>query len=134
MRTIKFRGKQVDNGKWVYGSLVIQPDGEAYIIQYDEQEFNDIYGMDGEEHYIVDPETVGQYTGLEDKNGKKIYEGDVISIIWDSPLEKSEAEIIYSEDEFGWNYISSGCKHPRNPLLEIKEEDWEIEVIGNIHE
>ena len=121
-REILFRGKRTNNGEWVEGWVTSQfkkhTEGELLTrIQ------SNVFGV-GE--HLVDTETVGEYTGLTDKNGKKIFEGDIVSGYFDH--EKIVGYIFYGSDaKF---FIQ------RKGLFGIElnnAEDW-VEVIGNIHE
>lgn len=73
MREIEFRGKRKDTGEWVYGS-VVPTNGAPFIVQ-----MNHLGELLPRDCHEVIPETVGQLTGLKDKNGVKIYEGDTMS-------------------------------------------------------
>ena len=81
MREILFRGKRIDNGEWVEGFLVKHPsavhigDYSPWFISVPPKDPDDSGGL-----YNITPETVGQFTGLTDKNGKKIFEGDICLI------------------------------------------------------
>ena len=88
MREILFRGKRIDNGEWVEGAFCLKdcddPFGDMVdrpsIIKYDPP-------CDGF-WFRIDPETVGQFTGLTDKNGKKIFENDIIVICYETDGEE----------------------------------------------
>lgn len=125
MREILFRGKRVDNGEWETGFLVI----ERY--QTSEEKFYITDKMTGY-HTPILPKTVGQYTGLNDKNGKKIFEGDIVEFTNKFTHKKGRAEIVF--EAFKWKY--SGCYYGGNPIVWLCIDDGsiEFEVIGNIHD
>ncbi|WP_418919724.1 YopX family protein [Alistipes putredinis] len=130
MREIKFRGKRLDNGEWIEGDL-LRMNGHWFI-------FPDP-APGGIDKYEVDPATVGEFTGLKDKNGKEIYEGDIIECIG-SDNKPIRHIVRYNDEKGGYSQLlfmgnSLTCEPYDGGLINqnyICEMDKYI--VGNIHD
>lgn len=115
MREIKFRGRRLDGKGWVYGFLFAEK-GRAYII-------TDSTGF-GFIKFEVDPATVGQYTGLKDKNGKEIYEGDILTDKFESI-----GVVEWRDGAFVVNFGDVDVFQ----IVDCFDDSYQMWAIGNIH-
>ena len=137
MREILFRGKRTINGDWVYGDFVHGNERKSlrdsiFVYDSETQSFND---------YEIKPSTLGQYTGLTDKNGKRIFEGDILHIAkiadglggyYQPPLDYP-VNVVVKWDLCAWMWETL-CDDKRYITFPDAWCHYECEVIGNIHD
>ena len=160
MREILFRGKRADYGEWIEGYYAKQSNHAcfAHELKYQHFIFKDVcldFNLGGLQEFEIIPETVGQYTGLTDKNGVRIFEGDIFKFddeVWESSYTSCGTEydsfavenygvVGFDEDMARFDFIkykfsenSVEADLHENHTIDFSEFVCELEVIGNIHD
>jgi len=124
MRDIEFRGKQTDNGEWVYG--VPTKDGRGEMVMVENIFECEEYNCRGANCLYVDENTIGQYIGLKDRKGTNIFEGDIVKRVCFGKM--SIYQIVYDND------LTSFIGQAGVRFTTFDYGSTEFEVIGNIYD
>ena len=132
-RIVKFRGKSKHTGEWLYGDLVRNVEGAFAIVPPFEMTMDNLC-----DRYEVDEETIGQFTKLLDKNGKEIYEGDIVRFD-DTPYivhgNKYEGNVMIYRGAYCVRYNENWCdEYFFAPLFADDFADRKTVILGNVYD
>lgn len=140
MREILFRGKRKDNNEWVQGHNVFYMQGNDNVFITQTGLPVPTLGDNSSVVVMMHPstevwiDTVGQFTGLTDKNGKKIFDGDIVRH-WNGSQDLFDTGRVYWDDVFcGWRRTTDGVFHSQIVSTYKLSANCDYEVIGNIHD